>query len=195
MLAAVLKWCCCACWPSLCQDGEFAYAARPRVTGAAAPRAVSQRGCSAAHDCDDVRAIRLLRRRHAVIERLAAIVAAAQFAGTVESARGALRAAGKQGNNSSSRSMPKAKRSGGRRSRSVCASAVHVFRRADQARNHVSCRRRDTPARQQKAWRRTIVCKRRERSIETDPNIRAMRDIFGATVQPDSDSADGFVDE
>jgi DNA polymerase III subunit gamma/tau len=43
----------------------------------------------------------------------------------------------------------------------------------------------DTPARQAKAAAEDRMQNARD-SIETDPNIRAMRDIFGATVQPDS---------
>ncbi len=43
----------------------------------------------------------------------------------------------------------------------------------------------DTPARQLKAAADDRLQGAR-RSIETDPNIRAMRDVFGATVQPDS---------
>ena len=42
-----------------------------------------------------------------------------------------------------------------------------------------------TPARLQKAAADDRLQQART-SIETDPNIRAMRDIFGATVQPDS---------
>ena len=43
----------------------------------------------------------------------------------------------------------------------------------------------DTPARQQKAAAGDRLQNART-SIENDPNVRAMRDIFGATVQPDS---------
>ncbi|HEU4485065.1 MAG TPA: DNA polymerase III subunit gamma/tau [Povalibacter sp.] len=43
----------------------------------------------------------------------------------------------------------------------------------------------DSPARQQRAAAEERVQNAR-RSIENDPNIRAMKDIFGATVQPDS---------
>jgi DNA polymerase-3 subunit gamma/tau len=43
----------------------------------------------------------------------------------------------------------------------------------------------DTPARQAKAAAEDRLQNARD-SIETDPNIRAMREIFGATVQPDS---------
>ncbi|HKE96639.1 MAG TPA: DNA polymerase III subunit gamma/tau, partial [Povalibacter sp.] len=43
----------------------------------------------------------------------------------------------------------------------------------------------DTPARQQKAAAADRLQNARK-SIESDPNIRAMQDIFGATVQPDS---------
>ncbi|HEY5806675.1 MAG TPA: DNA polymerase III subunit gamma/tau [Povalibacter sp.] len=43
----------------------------------------------------------------------------------------------------------------------------------------------DTPARQQKAAADDRLQNAR-RSIDADPNIRAMRDVFGATVQPDS---------
>lgn len=43
----------------------------------------------------------------------------------------------------------------------------------------------DTPARQQRAAAEDRVQNAR-RSIDNDPNIRAMKDIFGATVQPDS---------
>ena len=42
-----------------------------------------------------------------------------------------------------------------------------------------------TPARMQKAAADDRLQAARA-SIDTDPNIRAMRDIFGATVQPDS---------
>ena len=43
----------------------------------------------------------------------------------------------------------------------------------------------ETPARLQKLAADDRLQTARQ-SIETDPNIRAMRDIFGATVQPDS---------
>ncbi len=43
----------------------------------------------------------------------------------------------------------------------------------------------DTPARRQKIAAEDRLQNARE-SIENDPNIRAMRDMFGATVQPDS---------
>ncbi|MBB6092342.1 DNA polymerase-3 subunit gamma/tau [Povalibacter uvarum] len=43
----------------------------------------------------------------------------------------------------------------------------------------------DTPARQQRAAADDRMQNAR-RSIDEDPNIRAMRDVFGATVQPDS---------
>jgi DNA polymerase-3 subunit gamma/tau len=43
----------------------------------------------------------------------------------------------------------------------------------------------NTPARQMKAAAEDRVQQARA-SIETDPNVRAMRDIFGATVTPDS---------
>jgi DNA polymerase-3 subunit gamma/tau len=43
----------------------------------------------------------------------------------------------------------------------------------------------NTPARQMKAAAEDRVQQART-SIETDPNVRAMRDIFGATVTPDS---------
>ena len=43
----------------------------------------------------------------------------------------------------------------------------------------------NTPARQQKAAADDRLQNARA-SIENDPNVRAMRDIFGATVQPDS---------
>jgi DNA polymerase-3 subunit gamma/tau len=43
----------------------------------------------------------------------------------------------------------------------------------------------DTPARQAKAAAEDRLQNARD-SIDTDPNIRAMRDVFGATVQPDS---------
>jgi DNA polymerase-3 subunit gamma/tau len=43
----------------------------------------------------------------------------------------------------------------------------------------------DSPARQQRAAAEERVHNAR-RSIENDPNIRAMKDVFGATVQPDS---------
>jgi DNA polymerase-3 subunit gamma/tau len=43
----------------------------------------------------------------------------------------------------------------------------------------------NTPARQQKAAADDRLQNARA-SIESDPNVRAMRDIFGATVQPDS---------
>ena len=43
----------------------------------------------------------------------------------------------------------------------------------------------NTPARQQKAAADDRLQNARA-SIESDPNIRAMRDIFGATVQPES---------
>jgi DNA polymerase-3 subunit gamma/tau len=43
----------------------------------------------------------------------------------------------------------------------------------------------DTPARQQKAASEERMQNARA-AIETDPNVRAMRDIFGATVQPES---------
>jgi DNA polymerase-3 subunit gamma/tau len=43
----------------------------------------------------------------------------------------------------------------------------------------------DTPARQQKVAAEDRLQNART-AIETDPNVRAMRDIFGATVQPES---------
>ena len=43
----------------------------------------------------------------------------------------------------------------------------------------------NTPARQMKAAAEDRVQNARA-SIESDPNVRAMRDIFGATVTPDS---------
>jgi DNA polymerase-3 subunit gamma/tau len=43
----------------------------------------------------------------------------------------------------------------------------------------------DTPARQQKAASEERMQNARS-AIETDPNVRAMRDIFGATIQPES---------
>jgi DNA polymerase-3 subunit gamma/tau len=43
----------------------------------------------------------------------------------------------------------------------------------------------DTPARQQKAAAEDRLQNARQ-AIEGDPNVRAMRDIFGATVQPES---------
>jgi DNA polymerase-3 subunit gamma/tau len=43
----------------------------------------------------------------------------------------------------------------------------------------------DTPARQQMAAASDRMQNART-SIENDPNVRAMRDMFGATVQPDS---------
>ncbi|HEU4601934.1 MAG TPA: DNA polymerase III subunit gamma/tau [Steroidobacteraceae bacterium] len=43
----------------------------------------------------------------------------------------------------------------------------------------------DTPARQQKAAAEDRLQNARN-SLETDPNVRAMQDIFGATVQPES---------
>ena len=43
----------------------------------------------------------------------------------------------------------------------------------------------DTPARQRKAAADDKLQNARA-SIDNDPNVRAMRDIFGATVQPDS---------
>jgi DNA polymerase-3 subunit gamma/tau len=43
----------------------------------------------------------------------------------------------------------------------------------------------DTPARQQKQAAGDRLQSARD-AIETDPNVRAMRDMFGATVQPDS---------
>ena len=49
----------------------------------------------------------------------------------------------------------------------------------------VADRALDTPARQQKAAADDRVQQARA-AIENDPNVRAMRDMFGATVQPDS---------
>lgn len=43
----------------------------------------------------------------------------------------------------------------------------------------------ETPARQQKAAADDRMQGARQ-SIENDPNVRAMRDVFGATVQPES---------
>jgi hypothetical protein len=43
----------------------------------------------------------------------------------------------------------------------------------------------DTPARRQIAQAQDRMQAARA-SIESDPNIQAMRDIFGATVQPES---------
>jgi DNA polymerase-3 subunit gamma/tau len=43
----------------------------------------------------------------------------------------------------------------------------------------------DTPARRQQAQAQDRLQAARA-SIESDPNIQAMRDIFGATVQPES---------
>ena len=43
----------------------------------------------------------------------------------------------------------------------------------------------DTPARQQKAAVEDRMQQART-SIDADPNVRAMKDIFGATVQPES---------
>ena len=43
----------------------------------------------------------------------------------------------------------------------------------------------ETPARQQRAAADDRLQNARQ-SIESDPNVRAMRDIFGATVQPES---------
>jgi DNA polymerase-3 subunit gamma/tau len=43
----------------------------------------------------------------------------------------------------------------------------------------------DTPARQQKAASEERMQNARN-AIESDPNVRAMRDIFGATIQPES---------
>lgn len=43
----------------------------------------------------------------------------------------------------------------------------------------------DTPARQQKAAAEDRLQNART-AIDADPSIRAMRDVFGATVQPDS---------
>jgi len=43
----------------------------------------------------------------------------------------------------------------------------------------------DTPARQQKAAAEDRL-QNAKRSIDSDPNVRAMKDIFGATLQPDS---------
>jgi DNA polymerase III subunit gamma/tau len=43
----------------------------------------------------------------------------------------------------------------------------------------------DTPARQQRQAAGDRLQNARD-AIENDPNVRAMRDMFGATVQPDS---------
>lgn len=43
----------------------------------------------------------------------------------------------------------------------------------------------DTPARQRQAAANDRMQNARA-TIDNDPNVRAMRDIFGATVQPDS---------
>jgi DNA polymerase-3 subunit gamma/tau len=43
----------------------------------------------------------------------------------------------------------------------------------------------DTPARRQKLAAEDRLQNARE-AIEADPNVRAMRDMFGATIQPDS---------
>ena len=43
----------------------------------------------------------------------------------------------------------------------------------------------DTPARQQKAAVEDRMQQARN-SIDSDPNVRAMKDIFGATVHPES---------
>jgi DNA polymerase-3 subunit gamma/tau len=43
----------------------------------------------------------------------------------------------------------------------------------------------NTPARQMKAAAEDRVQQARS-SIEADPNVRAMREVFGATVTPDS---------
>jgi DNA polymerase-3 subunit gamma/tau len=43
----------------------------------------------------------------------------------------------------------------------------------------------DTPARQQRAAAEDRLQQART-SIDSDPNVRAMKDIFGATVQPES---------
>jgi DNA polymerase-3 subunit gamma/tau len=45
--------------------------------------------------------------------------------------------------------------------------------------------RGDTPARRQEA-REIQRQKQAEASIQADPNVRAMQDIFGATIEPDS---------
>jgi DNA polymerase-3 subunit gamma/tau len=49
----------------------------------------------------------------------------------------------------------------------------------------VADRELDTLARQQKAAADDRV-QQAKAAIESDPNVRAMRDMFGATVQPDS---------
>jgi DNA polymerase III subunit gamma/tau len=43
----------------------------------------------------------------------------------------------------------------------------------------------DTPARQQKAAAEDRMQNARK-AIEEDPNVRAMREVFGATIQPES---------
>ena len=45
--------------------------------------------------------------------------------------------------------------------------------------------RGDTPARRQEA-REIQRQKQAEASIQADPNVRAMQDMFGATIEPDS---------
>jgi DNA polymerase-3 subunit gamma/tau len=54
-----------------------------------------------------------------------------------------------------------------------------------QLRIDVGGTRGDTPARRQEA-RDIQRQKQAEASIQADPNVRAMQDVFGATIEPDS---------
>ena len=68
-----------------------------------------------------------------------------------------------------------------------------LLRRAGAARDcRVADRALDTPARQQKAAADERVQQARA-AIESDPNVRAMRDMFGATVAARLGPADRMI--
>ncbi len=82
-------------------------------------------------------------------------------------------------------SIRPATRSAGRRSRAAGRGAVAALRRADSPRDHAGRGARTTSSRPPGAMRIAAEDRQRaaEQSIDSDPAVRAMREVFGATVR------------